>query len=212
MSLPLTAIQLYAVVLGATALSGLILSRRWLAGRGGMCQRLRRYVFYLYYWLLRYGVYPWILHPHRLCGPWSPVGLFLRCGYLAVNGFLVGFPLQDWHTAATRAGNLALVNMAPLYLTWSHDDAASIFGVSLRSYRQVHATVGWVIVMLIVFHAGMLWSDMPSGISAQTLSEIIVSRIEDAQNGSTLTELRADCRCAPRDGRGHHAAASSMGV
>ena len=178
MSLPLTAIQLYAVVLGATAVSGLFVSRRWLTE---IWRWLRRYVFYLYYWFLRYGLYPWIIGPHRLCGPWTPVGLILRCAYLGVNGFLVGFPPHDWHTAASRAGTLALVNMAPLYLTWSHDEVASIFGVSLMSYRHIHATVGWIIVMLIVLHAGLLWSDMPSGMSAQTVSEIIVSRCGHAQ-------------------------------
>ena len=169
--LPMTEIQLYAVLLGITAAVTLFFSRRWWPV---IHRWLQRRVVHLYSGLLRYGIYPWIVDPHRLCGPWTPVGLVVRCVYWAANGFLVVFPSRDWHAAATRAGTLALVNMALLYLTWSHDDMASIWGVSLMLYRQMHATVGWVMVMLIIFHTGSLWSDMSAGVSAQTVSEIVV--------------------------------------
>jgi hypothetical protein len=56
-------------------------------------------------------VYPRLLRRRRCFGPWTYAQVALQPLYFAANLFCIVFRVSDTNEAATRAGNLSLINM-----------------------------------------------------------------------------------------------------
>jgi hypothetical protein len=97
-------------------------------------------------------IYPQFLRRHRLLGPWTLAGIFIQLAYIAVNVFCFSFRVSSISNAGLRAGNLSLINMMPLFFGPHLSFLASLFGVSLDTYRLIHRSAGLMSFILLLFH------------------------------------------------------------
>lgn len=140
--------QLAALTVGAVLAVAAV---RWAQRHSALFRRFRRKT--LLEWSLARLVYPHILPRMRFAGPWSPLGLILRLTYVTVTVVALCFDCLDWGEAAQRAGEMAAVNLTFLYLCWRIEAVASFFFISLRLCHQLHASIGWMAIVLSTFHA-----------------------------------------------------------
>ena len=96
--------------------------------------------------------YPYILHRHRLIGPCSRLEILLQVVYLTINIFCLSFRLSGVAKAGTRAANLSLVNMIPLFAGPSFSFLADRLGVPLEVYRCGHRSAGFMTFVLVLIH------------------------------------------------------------
>ncbi len=72
--------------------------------------------------------------------------------YLGGNVFCTCFKVSTADEAATRAGNLSLINMMPTYFGFHLSFIYDLLGVSLLMYRLFHALTGIMSVLLDLLH------------------------------------------------------------
>ncbi|RDH30835.1 hypothetical protein BDQ94DRAFT_161035 [Aspergillus welwitschiae] len=100
----------------------------------------------------RHLTLPFVVHRHRLWGPWSRVGVLLHVSYAAINVFLVLFRMESLASTGRRAGDLALINLIfPLSATHL-SNLADLLGITWRTCRRIHRAAGWIAVALLSFH------------------------------------------------------------
>lgn len=97
-------------------------------------------------------IYRYILHRHRLLGPWSRADVLVQLIYITGNICCFEF----WDTTITqvglRAGTLAVINLIPLFAVPHFSTIADLLGLSLSTFRQIHRSAGVMAVMLTIFH------------------------------------------------------------
>ena len=116
--------------------------------------------------LSKYLIYTTIIRRRRFVGPWSPAAVLMQILYLAVNLFVLTFRAQSFHDGATRAGTLTIVNMAPLVFGPHHSFLADLLGLSLRTYRCMHRSVGVMSSSLVSLYTLDIIQDSLSSASA----------------------------------------------
>ncbi|EHY57102.1 hypothetical protein HRR83_002602 [Exophiala dermatitidis] len=99
---------------------------------------------------LKYFVYPQIRH--RLTGAWHPAGVIAGLLYSGVNVFCVCFKVRSVWVAGLRAANLSLINLIPLMAGPHLSFPADLLGVTLRTYRRFHRSLGLMSSVLLGFH------------------------------------------------------------
>ncbi|KAL4891325.1 putative cell surface metalloreductase [Aspergillus ambiguus] len=98
---------------------------------------------------------PFLVRRHRLFGPWSRCSVLLHLSYIAVNVFLVSFGGGSLSGAGHRAGAISVANMIFL-LSFAHlSFLADVLGINLRNCQRIHRVVGWITLVLQVFHVGV---------------------------------------------------------
>ncbi|ELR08502.1 hypothetical protein GMDG_00566 [Pseudogymnoascus destructans 20631-21] len=125
--------------------------------------------------------YPYILHRHRILGPWTRAGVVIQLAYLAINLFCVfvvlswdGLKAANFSDAGRRAGTLAEVNMIPLLAGPHFAFLADLLGLSLKTIRGIHRSAGWMTAALVLLHAMAAASDGPLPIDvSQNLFAVI---------------------------------------
>ncbi|KAB8227897.1 ferric reductase family protein [Aspergillus alliaceus] len=95
---------------------------------------------------------PFVVHRHRLWGPWTRASLFLHISYIAVNIFLVFFHTQSLTDAGRRAGELALINLIFPLSTIHLSYLADLLGITWRACCRIHRATGWVAIAMLLFH------------------------------------------------------------
>ena len=119
--------------------------------------------------VLRYLVYPFSIHRHRLIGPWSRGGLLLRLLHITVNAFCGGFKIGSVAEATDRTGTLSLINMIPLFLGPHLSFLASMVGLSLQTFHAIHGSSAVVSVLLGATHTILsLHSSSPGSLHEST--------------------------------------------
>lgn len=121
--------------------------------------------------------YPYLLHRHRLIGPWSRAEVLIQVAYVTANFFCLSFKVLDVAKAGTRAGTLSLVNMIPLFAGPSLSFLADRLGVPLKVYRCAHRSAGYMTFLLVLIHVLLAVSQQgsfPVG-QPQHLFAVIVS-------------------------------------
>ncbi|OAF59117.1 hypothetical protein VC83_04114 [Pseudogymnoascus destructans] len=125
--------------------------------------------------------YPYILHRHRILGPWTRAGVVIQLAYLALNLFCIfavlswdGLQAANFSDAGRRAGALAEVNMIPLLAGPHFAFLADLLGLSLKTIRGIHRSAGWMTAALVFLHAMAAASDGPLPIDvSQNLFAVI---------------------------------------
>lgn len=102
-----------------------------------------------------------LLPRHRFFGPWTFAQVAMQLLYLTANLFCIMFRVSDTNEAATRAGQLSLINMAPAYFGFHTSFASDLLGISLSTYRILHASTGCMSVLLGLIHALIHVSSTP---------------------------------------------------
>jgi hypothetical protein len=167
--------QIYAIVIGGIFCVLLLLnSLPWIA----------RFVRYLSPLISKHMFYRYILHRHRLVGPWSRAGVLLQLIYVAGNITCISLRVPHFRPristlsqAGLRAGTLSIVNLIPLFAGPHLGSLADLLGVNLSTIRQIHRSAGVMAVLLMVFHTLVAVGSRPSfGLDLpQNLFAVIVS-------------------------------------
>lgn len=97
--------------------------------------------------------YPTFLSAGRYFDRWSRGDALLLLAYFAVNFLCFLVPWSSVQKAGRNAGVLALVNLLFLCSSPYLSLQADMVGISLRTYRRLHACVGTGTFLLCVFHA-----------------------------------------------------------
>ena len=103
--------------------------------------------------LAKHFLYPLVLRRHRFFGPWSRAQVILHLIYMAVNTFCSTFRVSSIKELGKRAGTLSLINMIPSYFGYHLSFISDMLGLSLITYRRIHASAGAMSVVLGLFHA-----------------------------------------------------------
>ncbi|KAL4889156.1 hypothetical protein BDV59DRAFT_210473 [Aspergillus ambiguus] len=101
----------------------------------------------------RHLTLPLVVRRHRLWGPWSRASVLQNLSFIAVNVFLVLFPMGSLSNASYRAGELALINLIYPLSTIHLSHLADLLGITLRTCRKIHGMTGCVGAALLSFHA-----------------------------------------------------------
>jgi hypothetical protein len=123
---------------------------------------IARLVRYLSPLVSKHLIYRYILHRHRLLGPWSRAGVLVQLIYIAGNICCFKF----WDTtilqAGLRAGTLAVINLIPLFAVPHLGTFADLLGVTISTFRQIHRSAGVMAVVLTIFHVLVMVASQPS--------------------------------------------------
>lgn len=106
----------------------------------------------------RYLIYRYLIGRHRFLGPWTFADVIIQLVYIGVNSFCLGFRFPSIATAGIRAGNLSLINLIPLFLGPHLSFLADLLGVSLRTFRHIHCSVGLISLGLVLFHSLVIFT------------------------------------------------------
>lgn len=105
--------------------------------------------------LKRYIVYPYLVRRHRMVGPLTRGRFCLVVLFVAVNAFFCAFKASSLAEAGIRIGDIALVNMIPLYFGIHQSFVADLLGLRLYSYRFLHALIALACVLQVMIHSIM---------------------------------------------------------
>jgi hypothetical protein len=143
----------YAIVMGGSFLLLLLINGLPLIAR------LIRYLSPL---VSKHLIYRYILHRHRLLGPWSRADVLVQLIYIAGNICCFDFWDTTISQVGLRAGTLAMINLIPLFAVSHLSTLADLLGVTLSTFRQIHRSAGVMAVMLTIFHALVMIASQPS--------------------------------------------------
>ena len=93
-----------------------------------------------------------IIRRNRISAPWSYSDLILAFSYISINTFCVIYHTSSLAAAGSRAGTIALINIAPLYFSLHLATLADVFHVSLSTCRRSHAVIGYMSLALTITH------------------------------------------------------------
>ncbi|KAG9228392.1 hypothetical protein BJ875DRAFT_508528 [Amylocarpus encephaloides] len=112
--------------------------------------------------------YSYILHRHRILGPWTRAGVVIQLAYLVINLFYVfvvlswdGLKAANFSDAGRRAGTLVEVNMIPLLAGPHFAFLADLLRLLLKTIRGVHRSAGWMTAALVFLHSMAVAFDGP---------------------------------------------------
>ena len=93
-----------------------------------------------------------LVRRHRFFGPWTRVQAISVVLYTIANvaGLAVG--TTNVKDAGDRAGVLSLINIIPCYFGLHLGFVSDLLGLSLRTYRQFHASAGSMSFVLGLLH------------------------------------------------------------
>lgn len=89
---------------------------------------------------------------------WSRSCVLLELFLVGILAFCVSFRASSLEIASKRAANLALIQMIYLYAIPQLELLSTIFELSWRTTRRLHASMGWTACTLIVFHIAFIFS------------------------------------------------------
>lgn len=102
--------------------------------------------------LSRHLTLPFLIHRHRIWGPWTRSGVLIHVIYVGINITLVFLKANSFTGAGRRAGELALINnifpLSAIHLGY----LADLLGITWRTCRKIHQVTGWMVVALVSFH------------------------------------------------------------
>ncbi|KAK9607398.1 hypothetical protein V6Z93_000945 [Aspergillus fumigatus] len=137
------ALAIYAIVAGGI-FAGLFLART--------LSTLAKWSTFFSVLLARHLTLPFIVHRHRLLGPWTRASVLLLLSYAAINAFLVVFRADSLTGAGRRAGELALVNLIFPLSAIHLSNVADLLGISWSTCRKIHRATGWMATALLAVH------------------------------------------------------------
>ena len=123
---------------------------------------MQQFLYALTILVAKHLTYPLLIRRRRLLGPWSGADVLLQVIYLTINILCLTFRVSSVKEVGTRAGTLALINIAPLFFGFHLSFLADILGISLSNFRRIHRMMGWMSLLLGLVHALMVVHGDPS--------------------------------------------------
>ena len=94
-----------------------------------------------------------LVRRHRLFGPWTRIQVISIILHIITNVVDVTAGTANVKNAGDRAEVLSLINIIPCYFGLHLGFASDLLGLSLRTYRQFHASAGSMFFALGLLHA-----------------------------------------------------------
>ena len=104
---------------------------------------------------LKHFVYPYIYRRTRFLEPMTWSRLLLQSMYWLLNAAFHIVGVHNVDQAGNRAGVLSVLNLVPLFLASQVSLVADLLGVSLRTYLQIHGTIGFVATLQALAHVSV---------------------------------------------------------
>lgn len=102
--------------------------------------------------LKKHLIYPPVVRGWRGLGRWTRLALMRRGLYVAVNLFFLLFRHTTIESVSRMAGVLAGINMVPLYFGSHHGAMADLLGLSLSTFRSLHAEIALMTISMSAVH------------------------------------------------------------
>lgn len=93
-----------------------------------------------------------LVRRHLFFGPWTRAQAISIVLYTIANVVGIAVGTTDVKNASDRAGVLSLINLIPCYFGLHLGFASDLLGLSLRTYRQFHASAGSMSFVLGLLH------------------------------------------------------------
>ncbi|KAI9769850.1 MAG: hypothetical protein M1840_003844 [Geoglossum simile] len=135
--------QVYAIAIGGNFCLLLILNS---------LPYIVRLVRYLSPLISKHLIYRYLLHHHRVIGPWSRASVIVQLIYITGNVFCFSFRASTILEAGRRAGTLSLINLIPVFAGPHLSFLADLLGLALSTFQQIHRSAGLMSVFLALFH------------------------------------------------------------
>lgn len=103
--------------------------------------------------LRRHIVYPHLIRRYTITGPLTRSRFSLVMVVVGVNAFFCVFRASTTAEIGVRTGDMALVNLIPLYLGIHHSFVADLLGLRLQFYQFLHASAATVCIVQAAVHA-----------------------------------------------------------
>ena len=113
-------------------------------------------------WISKNLTYRYVLHRHRLLGPWSLAGVLVQLIYILGNVSCLRFWDSTISQVGLRAGTLSLINLIPLLAVPHLGTLADLLGLPLGTFRQIHRSAGVMAVALAISHVMFMVAALPS--------------------------------------------------
>jgi hypothetical protein len=121
--------------------------------------------------------YTYLVRRHQYLGPWTAAAVLAQVAYVAGNIFCLSFRAASTADVGRRAGNMALINIVPLFGGPHLSSLADALDVSLVSARRVHRSASIMASALVLVHLLFTLAATPSfelG-TAQNIFAVVVS-------------------------------------
>ena len=160
--------QVYAIAIGGNFCLLLILNS---------LPYIVRLVRYLSPLISKHLIYRYLLHRHRVIGPWSRASVIVQLIYITGNVFCFSFRASTISEAGRRAGTLSLINLIPVFAGPHLSFLADLLGLALSTFQQIHRSAGLMSVFLALFHVLIIVAFRPSFALSlpQNLFAVVVS-------------------------------------
>lgn len=116
-------------------------------------------------------------------GRWTRIKLIRRILYIAINLFLLFFRNSTADTIGPMAGVLAGINIVPLYFGFHHAAAADLLGLSLSTFRSLHAEIALMTTSMGAIHSAIMLLKGPKFVWSETVH----------LHGATVSSLTSPC-------------------
>ncbi|EED21204.1 hypothetical protein TSTA_084350 [Talaromyces stipitatus ATCC 10500] len=151
-------IQIYAAAIGGILLLLLAQSMiRQLGYRIMFLSRLARFFAHItqrpWFFFLKHFVYSFILKRKTFIGPISRSEFIAQLIYWGGTATCNMFKVTTTSAAGTRAGQLAVVNLALLFFGRRFELLSDLLGIQSATYRRIHQTVGLMTCLQGSVHA-----------------------------------------------------------
>ena len=132
------------------------------------------------YYVFKYLIYPTLIERRRFLTPFTRRRVLLTLLYWVLTATCNFVGVNSLAQAGTRAGTLAVVNLAPLFFVDRLSFAADLLGFSLHTYTKMHHSIGAMAVLQALIHVAIFLS-----------SNSLLLRDQDQFNGLLVGNAQA---------------------
>lgn len=138
--------------------------------------KCRRLLQYTKFWLTKHLCRRHSILEMKWLGSWTWWSILMQSILIGANLLMTFFRFTDIQTAARRAGEVALVNMAVFYLGPHLSYQADCLHITLSRMKSIHRGITWSFVIMTTFHIAALkptQQAFTSGLSKQFYGVIV---------------------------------------
>ena len=114
---------------------------------------------------------PYALSRRWWIGPWTRLVVLRQVIMTTITLFVVFYNATDASSIVSHAGVASIVNMTPVYLAPHMSYGADLFGLSLPTFRSLHAEIGASMVLPVTVHVAAAMKNSSTPLWAGTESQ-----------------------------------------
>lgn len=115
--------------------------------------RLFDLLYTLFQDLKRYIIYPFLIRRHHLIGPLTRARFCLLVIFIIINAFFCAFKVSSLTEVGVRTGDMALINLIPLFFGLHQSFVADLLGLRLQFFRFLHRSAALMCIAQATVHS-----------------------------------------------------------